>query len=130
MPWHACTALPTKARVLGSSTPLFSPNNPFLLAFAHLTFALLSHSHCCLVRTVGIRTSGFALVSFALLSFALLSGYPTCTQVGCHAVARADRRQKSMQKHCRDHGKRLVCRSESSASSFNFFSKPLVLTRG
>ena len=28
----------------------------------------------------------------------------------------------------RDHGKRPVCRSESSASSFNFFSKPLVLT--
>ena len=27
---HACTALPTKARVLGSSKPLFSPNsNPF-----------------------------------------------------------------------------------------------------
>ena len=26
------------------------------------------------------------------------------------------------------HGKRSVCRSESSASSFNFFSKPLVLT--
>ena len=47
-----------------------------LLAFAHLTFALLSHSHCCLFRTVGICTSGFALVSFALLSFALLSGYP------------------------------------------------------
>ena len=48
-----------------------------------LTFALLSHSHCCLFRTVGIRTVnvgirtvGFALVSFALLSFALLSGYP------------------------------------------------------
>ena len=33
-----------------------------------------------------------------------------------------------MQKHCRDHGKRPVCRSELSASSFNFFSKPLVLT--
>ena len=46
-----------------------------LLTFAHLNFALLSHSHCCLFRTVGIRTSGFALVSFALLSFALLSGY-------------------------------------------------------
>ena len=45
-----------------------------LLAFAHLTFALLSHSHCCRpLRTVGIRTVGFALVSFALLSFALLS---------------------------------------------------------
>ena len=27
VPWHACTALPTKARVLGSSKPLFSPNN-------------------------------------------------------------------------------------------------------
>ena len=48
-----------------------------LLTFAHLTCALLSHSHCCLFRTVGIRTSGFALVSFALLSFALLSGYRT-----------------------------------------------------
>ena len=46
-----------------------------LLIFAHLTFALLSHSHCCLYCTVGIRTSGFALVSFALLSFTLLSGY-------------------------------------------------------
>ena len=34
-----------------------------------------------------------------------------------------------MQKHeFRDHGKRLVCRSESSVYSFNFFSKPLVLT--
>ena len=39
-----------------------------------VSFALLSLSHCCLFRTVGIRT-GFALVSFALLSFALLSGY-------------------------------------------------------
>ena len=44
-----------------------------LLAFAHLAFALLSHSHCWPFRTVGIRTVGFALVSFALLSFALLS---------------------------------------------------------
>ena len=44
-----------------------------LLAFARLTFALLSHSHCWPLRTVGIRTVGFALVSFALLSFALLS---------------------------------------------------------
>ena len=44
-----------------------------LLAFAHLTFALLSHSHCWPLRTVGIRTVGFAMVSFALLSFALLS---------------------------------------------------------
>ena len=47
-----------------------------LLAFAHLTFALLSHSHCWPLRTVGIRTVGFALVSFALLSFALLSYKP------------------------------------------------------
>ena len=64
--------------------------------------------------------------------YLLLSGFARGQALGCHAVARADRMQKSMQKHCRDHGKRLVCRSESSASStttsFNFFSKPLVLT--
>ena len=60
--------------------------------------------------------------------YLLLSGFARGQALGCHAVARADRMQKSMQKHCRDRGKRLVCRSESSASSFNFFSKPLVLT--
>ena len=60
--------------------------------------------------------------------YLLLSGFARGQALGCHAVARADRMQKSMQKHCRDHGKRPVCRSESSASSFNFFSKPLVLT--
>ena len=60
--------------------------------------------------------------------YLLLSGFARGQALGCHAVARADRMQKSMQKHCRDHGKRPVCRSELSASSFNFFSKPLVLT--
>ena len=44
-----------------------------LLAFAHLTFALLSYSHCFLFRTVDICTVGFALVLFARLSIALLS---------------------------------------------------------
>ena len=52
--------------------------------------------------------------------YLLLSGFARGQALGCHAVARADHIQKSMQKHCRDHGKRPVCRSESSASSFNF----------
>ena len=60
--------------------------------------------------------------------YLLLSGFASGQALGCHAVARADRMQKSLQKHYRDQGKRPVCRSESLASSFNFFSKPLVLT--
>ena len=39
-----------------------------LLAFAHLTFALLSHSHYWPFRTVG-----FALLSFALLTYTSLT---------------------------------------------------------
>ena len=70
----------------------------------------------------------FAKTSHNRPLYLLLSGFARGQAVGCHAVARADRMQKSMQKHCRDHGKRPVCRSESSASSFNFFSKPLVLS--
>ena len=54
--------------------------------------------------------------------YLLLSGFARGQALGCHAVARADRMQKSMQKHCRDHGKRPVCRSESSASSISTFS--------
>ena len=46
-----------------------------LMTFTHLTFALLSYSHCCLIRTVEIHTSCFAPVPIALLSFALLSRY-------------------------------------------------------
>ena len=60
--------------------------------------------------------------------YLLLSGFARGQALGCHAVARADRMQKSMQKHCAEHGKRPVCRSDSSASSFNFFYKPLVLS--
>ena len=78
---HAChgTVSFSHCWVLSFATPvaLFSHRCRIaLLAFAHLTFALLSHSHCWPFRTVGIRTVGFALVSFALLSFALLSYKP------------------------------------------------------
>ena len=34
--------------------------------------------------------------------YLLLSGFARGQALGCHAVARADRMQKSMQKHCRD----------------------------
>ena len=34
--------------------------------------------------------------------YLLLSGFARGQALGCHAVARANRMQKSMQKHCRD----------------------------
>ena len=71
---HVTAQCPFRTVVIRTAVALFSHRCRIaLLAFAHLTFALLSHSHCCLFRTVGIRTVGFALVSFALLSFALLA---------------------------------------------------------
>ena len=75
-----------------------------------------------------LQTSSWLACAYNRPLYLLLSGFARGQALGCHAVARADRMQKSMQKHCRDHGKRLVCRPESSTSSFNFFSKPLVST--
>ena len=66
------------------------------------------------------RRRAFSQVQLIVPLYLLLSGFARGQALGCHAVARADRMQKSMQKHCRDHGRRPVCRSESSASSFNF----------
>ena len=71
---HVMAQFPFRTVVIRTPVALFSHRCRIaLLAFAHLTFALLSHSHCWPFRTVVIRTVGFALVSFALLSFALLS---------------------------------------------------------
>ena len=60
-------------------------------------------------------------ISFNRPLYLLLSGFARGQALGCHAVARADRMQKSMQKHCRDHGKRqsVVLNRRLPASTFS-----------
>ena len=54
---HATAQCPFRTVVIRTAVALFSHRCRIaLLAFAHLTFALLSHSHCWPFRTVGIRT--------------------------------------------------------------------------
>ena len=53
--------------------------------------------------------------------YLLLSGFARGQALGCHAVARADRMQKSMQKHCRDmeNGQSVVLNRRLPVSTFS-----------
>ena len=69
-------------------------------ATRHEWLNLFSSRHECFTSDSGLTRT--RLVSCAFLTSLLLSGFARGQALGCHAVARADRMQKSMQKHCRD----------------------------